>query len=76
MSEYRCPRSLSFCAIDASYGDLTSTNQMIKTVKSVGVSWSLLRVGPFTGALLSDRADTLYGSNELGTCRILLQEEA
>ena len=39
----------------------TSTNQMIKTVKRVGVSWALLRVGPFTGALLSDRGDILWG---------------
>ena len=73
--EYRCPRSLCFCVIAASYGGLTSTNQMIKTVKWDGFSWTLLRVGPFTGAFLTDKGDPLCSSNELGTWRILLQEE-
>lgn len=73
--EYRCPRSLYFCVIAASYGGLTSTNQMIKTVKWDGFSWTLLRVGPFTGAFLTDKGDPLCSSNELGTWRILLQEE-
>lgn len=63
--EYRCPRSLYFCVIAASYGELTSTNQMIKTVKWDGFSWTLLRVGPFTGAFLTDKGDPLCSSNEL-----------